>query len=91
MWNKLITTYQKRWEVEDYHKSLKNNASLEMSPARSIQTQSMHMFASICAFVKLEQLKIKEGLNQFALKGRLYLKAIQAAFEELSRLRQHVT
>ncbi len=87
----IITTYQKRWEVEDYHKSLKNNASLEMSPAHSIQTQAMHVFASVCAFVKLEQLKLKEGSNQFALKARLYLKAIKAAFEELSNLKHQLT
>jgi hypothetical protein len=86
----MITTYQRRWEVEDYHKSLKNNTSLEMSPARSMQTQSMHLFTSICAFIKLEQLKIKEGKNQFALKARLYLKAIKAAFEELSSLKQQL-
>ena len=87
----IITTYQKRWEVEDYHKSLKNNAWLEMSPTHTIQTQAMHVFASVCAFVKLEQLKIKEGSNQFALKARLYLKAIKAAFEELSNLKHQLT
>jgi hypothetical protein len=40
-------------------------------------------------FIKLEQLK--EGTNQFALKGRLYLKALQGAFEELSNLKQQLT
>lgn len=89
-YQQLITTYQKRWEVEDYHKSLKNNASLEMSPARTIQTQAMHLFASVCAFVKLERLKIQESTNHFALKSRLYLKAIVAAFEELTALKQHL-
>jgi hypothetical protein len=39
----------------------------------------------------LEQLKLKEGSNQFALKARLYLKAIKAAFEELSNLKQQLT
>ncbi len=89
-YQQIITTYQKRWEVEDYHKSLKNNASLEASPARTIQTQAMHLFASVCAFIKLEQLKIKELLNHFALKSRLYLKAIQAAFQELTLLKQQL-
>jgi hypothetical protein len=86
----IITTYQIRWEVEDYHKSLKNNASLEASPARTIQTQAMHLFASVCAFIKLEELKIKEHLNHFALKGRLYLKALKAAFEELLLFKQQL-
>jgi uncharacterized pyridoxamine 5'-phosphate oxidase family protein len=34
----IITSCQKRWEVEDYPKSLKNNISLEASPAHSMQT-----------------------------------------------------
>jgi hypothetical protein len=52
---------------------------------------TMHVFANVCAFVKLEQLKLKEATNQFALKARLYLKAIKAAFTELSNLKQGLT
>jgi len=89
-YQQMITTYQKRWEVEDYHKLLKNNASLEASPARTRQTQAIHLFASVCAFVKLERLRIKEGLNHFALKGRLYLKTIKAAFDELHSLKEQM-
>ncbi|MFN8346649.1 MAG: transposase [Spirosomataceae bacterium] len=84
---KIISTYQERWGVEDYHKSLKNNASLSKSPTRTPQTQQTHFFASICAYIKLERLKINENLNHFALKGKLYLKAIQAAFGELQDLK----
>ena len=82
----IISTYQKRWEVETYHKDLKQNASLERSPARTIDRQSAHLFASVCAFAKFERLNIKEQKNHFALKGQLYIKALQAAFAELRRL-----
>ncbi|MBL7990982.1 MAG: transposase [Candidatus Kapabacteria bacterium] len=82
----IISTYQKRWEVETYHKDLKQNAGLERSPARAIDRQSAHLFASVCAFAKFERLKIKEQKNHFALKGQLYIKALQAAFAELRRL-----
>jgi hypothetical protein len=74
-YQQILTTYQKRWGIEDYHKSLKNNTSLQNSPARSIPAQSTHLLASVCAFVKLERIKIGECTNQFALKGRLYIKA----------------
>ena len=83
----IITTYQERWGVEDYHKSLKNNASLSKSPTRTLQTQQAHFFASLCAYIKLERLKIQEKLNHFALKSKLYLKAIQASFAELQVLK----
>lgn len=83
----IITTYQERWGVEDYHKSLKNNASLSKSPTRTLKTQQTHFFASLCAYIKLERLKIQEKLNHFALKSKLYLKAIQASFAELQVLK----
>lgn len=85
-YQQILTTYQKRWGIEDYHKALKNNASLQNSPARSITNQSTHLLASVCGFIKLEGLKIAECTNQFALKGRLYVKAIQAALAELRLL-----
>lgn len=87
-YQQILTTYQKRWGIEDYHKSLKNNTSLQNSPARNITTQSTHLLASVCAFIKLEGLKIAESTNQYALKGRLYIKAIQAALAELRLLQQ---
>ena len=37
--------YKKRWSVEDYHKSLKQNASLAKSPTRTVNTQTAHLFA----------------------------------------------
>jgi DDE superfamily endonuclease len=84
----IISTYQERWGIEDYHKSLKNNTSLQKSPTRTIQTQKTHFFASLCAYIKLEKLKINEKLNHFALKGKLYIKAIQTAFQELQVLKE---
>jgi hypothetical protein len=46
----------------------------------------VHLFTNIYTFAKFERLKIKEQKNHFALKGQLYIKALQAAFAELQRL-----
>lgn len=83
---RLTTIYQRRWEVEEYHKSLKSNASLANSPTKTIRTQSNHVFASIWAFVKLERMKLITKMNHFALRSRLCVKAVQAAFQELQDL-----
>ncbi len=83
----VITTYQKRWGVEEYHKSLKQNAAVAKAPVKTINTQANHLFASICAFIKLERLKIVGNTNHFALKAKLYIKATQAAFHELAQLK----
>jgi hypothetical protein len=80
------TTYHKRWQVECYHKSLKQNVSLAKSPTQTEATQTNHFFAALCGFLKLERLKGKTKLNHFALKSKLYLNALHAAFSTLRTL-----
>lgn len=83
----LTTIYQKRWKVEECHRSLKQNASLAKSPTKTVVTQTNHFFAALYAYVKLEMLKVSTKLNHYALKARLYLVALQHAFLELQALR----
>lgn len=45
--NGIAAIYQKRWNVEPYHKSLKQNASLEKSPTQTVTTQTNHFFAAL--------------------------------------------
>jgi Transposase DDE domain len=83
----VATIYQKRWKVEEFHKSLKSNAGLAKSPTRTLITQKNHIFMSIYAVFKLECLKIKHKTNHFALRTKLFIKANQLAYEELQKLR----
>ena len=78
---------QKRWKVETFHKTLKSNAALAKSPTRTERTQSNHCFMSIYAAFRLEGLRLKHGMNHFALRARLYLTAIRHAFNELQLLK----
>ena len=82
----ITTIYRTRWNVEPYHKSLKQNASLEKSPTQTVTTQTNHFFAAVCAFIKLEMLKGTTRLNHFALKTKLYVNALQEAFSTLRAL-----
>lgn len=84
--DQIVTLYQKRWNVEPYHKSLKQNAALEKSPTHSVCTQSNHLFAALCAYVKLEMLKVSTHLNHFALRAQLYLRALTVAYQQLGTL-----
>ena len=88
--DRIYEVYQKRWRIEEYHKSIKQNASLEKSPTKVVRSQKNHIFASIIAYCKLEFLKIRTTLNHFALKYKLILKANQMAFQELRLLREKV-
>jgi len=86
-WNTITTIYKKRWNVEVFHKSLKSNAAMAKSPARRVNAQSNHIFASIVAVFKMECLKIRTKMNHFALKSKLYLKAVRSAFDELQKIK----
>ena len=87
------TLYKKRWGVEEYHKSLKQNASIGSSPAHTVMTQSNHIFSAIFAYVKLEKLKLATKFNHFALKTKIYMVSMKTAmtvFNELWKYTQNL-
>jgi hypothetical protein len=83
---RIQTIYKKRWKVETYHQSLKNNASLAKSPTKKPRTQANHFFASLCAYIRLEHISNRVNINHFALKTKIYMQALKAAMLELQKL-----
>ena len=83
----IVAIYQKRWNVETYHKTLKSHASLAKSPTKTVRTQSNHCFIAIYAACRLTWLSVKHRLNHAALRTRLYLTAVRHAFDELQSLK----
>jgi hypothetical protein len=65
---------------------LKQNASLEKSPTHTVRTQTNHLFAAMCGYVKLELLQVSRHVNHFALKSSLYLRALAVAYDSLRQL-----
>lgn len=84
--NQMTTIYQRRWNVECYHKSLKQNVSLAKSPTHTEKTQTNHFFAALCGYIKLEMLKVETKTNHFALKTKLYVNALNSAFQTLREM-----
>lgn len=84
--NQMETIYQRRWKVEEYHRSLKQNAALAKSPTRTETTQTNHFVAALWSFVKIELLKVRTKKNHYQLKSSLYLSALRSAFEHLQQL-----
>jgi len=82
----ILSLYRKRWNIEPYHKSLKQNASLEKSPTQTVVTQTNHFFGALCGYIKLELLKNSTSTNHFALKSKLYFSALQSAYLRLNSL-----
>ena len=80
--------YQKRWNIETYHRSLKQNVSLAKSPTSVIKTQLNHIGLSIGAFIELEKLKLASSKNHYALKRKMLVAANQASHKEIIKMKK---
>jgi len=89
-YSEIHSIYQKRWKVEEFHKSLKQNAKIEKSPTRTLLTQSNYIFLAVYTFVKLEMLKHKTKTNHFALKQQLYIKSIQSVYKQMNLISEEL-
>jgi hypothetical protein len=85
-YTRMTTIYKKRWKVEEYHKSLKQNASLTKSPTKKMGPQANHFFASFLAYLKLEVLKLRHGVGHFRLKSQFYMVGLKAINQELIKM-----
>jgi len=83
--------YKKRWKIEVYHKSIKSNSSLAKSPGKTPRTQINHLFASLCGYIRLENISKFTGKNHFALKYKIYIQALKVAMRELQKLANETT
>ena len=72
--------YQRRWKVEEYHKSFQQNASMSKALTKTLATQATHFFAAVLACTKLEVLKLKCGIGYFCLKAQLYTVGLKAMY-----------
>ena len=82
----LLALYQKRWQVECYHKSLKQNAAAGCAPLWSVRTLANHLWVSLCAYARWEALQMKTTLNHFALKAKVRFAAQKAALSAFRKL-----
>lgn len=70
-YEQIFTLYKRRWKVEEYHKSLKQNCSLGKCQASSHSAQQSHFYLAVLAFLQLEKAKAVKDKNHFALRHDL--------------------
>jgi len=85
--DKILEIYKRRWKIEEYHKSLKQNLRIEHSPTKVETSQLNHIYLCVCGFIRLEQMRLYDGLNHFAIKERIYLQALNSAYQEVGKLK----
>ena len=85
-WNSMLTCYQKRWQVELFHRSVKQNAAIGKAPLRTAKALMSHCYAAIHAFIKMEMLRIKHSLAHDSLKELIRYVSNQASYQALQKL-----
>jgi len=83
-----LSKSQKRWKIEEYHKSIQSISGLEKSPTRTVGTPNNHIFSTICAWMKQEMLSFNQHLNHFGLKYKLIVNANRLAFSQLQNMKK---
>lgn len=86
----LYKRYQKRWRIEEYHRSLKQYVSVSKSPSRSENAQPNHIVLSMMAYSELELLGKSTNKSIHALRYELLLKSNMAAFDLTSKIQKSV-
>jgi len=81
-----LEIYKKRWKIEEYHKSLKQNLKIEHSPAKVEISQRNHINLTVLAFIKLEKLRLSYKMNHFAIKEKIYIEALKIAYKKVAEL-----
>jgi len=78
--------YKRRWKIEEYHKSLKQNLHIEHSSTKVEVSQRNHIHLIVCDFIKLEKLRLNYKMNHFAIKEKIYIEALQSAYQKVQEL-----
>ena len=84
--DEILQIYKRRWKIEEYHKSLKQNLHIEHSPTKVETSQRNHIYLTVCGFIKLEKLRLNYNMNHFAIKEKIYIEALQVAYEKVGEL-----
>ena len=84
--DEVLEIYKRRWKVEEYHKSLKQNLKIEHSPTKVETSQRNHIHLAVLGFIKLEKLRLNYKMNHFAIKEKIYIEALKVAYQKVGEL-----
>jgi len=66
------------WQIEVYHRGLKQNTGIERGQFRLLKAQKNHIILAIRAFLRLEVYRLKTGISWFEAKQSIIRHAIRS-------------
>jgi hypothetical protein len=70
-YDEFISHHEKRWQVEEFHRGLKQTTGIERCYSIKSASQKTHIFASFVAFMKLEKSRLKTDISWYEQKARI--------------------
>jgi putative transposase len=73
-----LTSAERAWAIEEYHRGLKQCTEVERCPARLARSQRNHVGLALRAFVRLEWHRFSTGVSWFEAKWEVLRHAVRA-------------
>lgn len=68
-YDEFIDHHKKRWQIEEFHRGIKQTTGIEKCYSIKASSQKTHIFASFTAFIRLEKNRIKEQISWYEQKA----------------------
>jgi Transposase DDE domain len=73
-----LQTHAKHWNIERFHRAIKQVCNIERFQVRNYQSMMNHFFCAMSAFVQLELLRLKRVIeNWYQIQRELFVEIIQ--------------
>jgi len=63
--------FQQRWNIEEFHRGIKQTTGIEKCYSIKAQSQKTHIFSAFVAFARLEAVRISESISWYEQKASI--------------------
>jgi len=70
-YNEFIGHFQQRWNIEEFHRGIKQTTGIEKCYSTKATSQKTHIFAAFVAFIRLEAVRISEHISWYEQKASI--------------------
>jgi hypothetical protein len=70
-WDDFISHSQRRWQIENMHRGLKQVCGIEKCYMRRARAQINHIFCSFLTFIRMELIRIAQGITWYQQKWEI--------------------
>jgi hypothetical protein len=83
--------HDQHWQIEQYHRLLKQVCNIERFQVRSKQAIGNHIFASLCSFIQLQQMRMTEMIaNAYQWRRELYSQVVAQFIRSFTPTASHL-